>query len=811
MKKLGEGGMGEVYLAEDNQLGRKVALKVLPQSLSADLDRVRRFKQEARAVSALNHPNILTIFEIGEIDNTHFIVTEFIEGESLRERIADEKFSCREAIEICIQVGEALSAAHAAGITHRDIKPENVMLRRDGYVKVLDFGLAKLAEKPHPFAHHTAATRFETDAGVVMGTTHYMSPEQARGLKVDGRSDIFSLGIVMYEMLAGTAPFDGETPSDVMVAILDREPTPIASTLPDIHPELERILSKMLRKNAAERYQTALDLVVDLKNLRRQIDFEVELERSMSDERARLLTSDERISRSVPPVASSPDLPPPTSSFSRLQRFALAAILLFVLVSGGLGYVVFVRKGKPPEGLQGRTLAILPFHNLKPDPETNFLGFSLADAVITKLGYVRELTVRPSSAVDRYRNQMADPQKVGTELSVNTVLTGSYLKDGNDLRITAQLVDVEKNSILWRDTLDLKYEKLLTVQDRVAEEIVKGLKLNLSPTETAALRLDVPQNPAAYEYFLRGRDLIASTNYTAAIEMLEKSTELDPHYALAWAQLGRAYNANATRTFGGKEYYSRAQAAYDKALAINSENPEIRVYYAPLLTETNRVEEAIPLLRNVVKMAPNNARAHWELSYAYRYAGFLPESIAEGELAINIDPRLRNAIYNYYLYDGQYEKFLKGLRDRTDAPIFVFYDGLANLYLKNRARAIISFDRAYQMDSQVVFAQIGKAISYGLEGNAKAGVELLRETEHQIAQRGVSDGETLYKAAQAYAVLNEKPSALRMLRLTIENGFFCVPYFENDELLNSIRNEAEFKSLLAKAKERHLDFKRRFF
>lgn len=473
-----------------------------------------------------------------------------------------------------------------------------------------------------------------------------------------------------------------------------------------------------------------------------------------------------------------------------------------------------MRKKRDSRGAQQpRTLAILPFRNLKQDAETDFLGFSLADAIITKLGYVSTLTVRPSSYIDKYRNQIIDPQSVAQELNVNTLLTGGFVREGDDLRITAQLVDVSTNEILWRDELDVKYENLLSVQDRVAQKIIDGMQLRLSPAESERLKLDVPRSPLAYEYYLRGVDLYSTSQFQLAREMLEKSVELDPNYAPSWAHLGTTYAASASFQFGGREYYRKAQQAYERALALNPEQIEARIFTANTFTDTNRVEQAVPLLRAALQTNPNTALAHWELGYAYRFAGILEESIAEGEQARRIDPGVKrnSSAFNSYLYIGEYEKFLQSLPDREDAAFIIFYRGLGNYYLKNRERAVADLDRAYELDPSLLQAQIGKALSYSLTGQQAKGLSLLSETEKRVEAQGVSDAEAIYKMAQAYAVLGDKTSALRLLGRSIEGGFFCYPYFINDALLENLRNEPEYTALMEQARRRHEEFKRKFF
>ncbi len=472
---LGEGGMGQVYLARDARLKRRVAVKILSPQLTQNAQALRRFEHEAQSASALNHPSILTIFEFGESDGIHFMVSEFVEGQTLRERLEAGSISVPEALDIASQVAGALCVAHEAGIIHRDIKPENIIIRPDGLVKLLDFGIAKLAE--NHVLHPTAGLAL-TIAGLVMGTLKYMSPEQARGITIDRRTDIYSLGAVLYEMLAGREPFQGATTSDLIAEILKSDPPPLEGPAPNVYPELQSILSKAMCKDRSARYQTIGDFSRDLLKLKRDIEFHAHEDSTSAVARS----SGRRPISSLPQEDERPrTVWSRAAAFLSPFRILLALAVLAAVVAGCLYFLRKPAAGPPPAQL--RTFAILPFQNLKPDPATDFLGFSLADALTTKLAYVNALSVRPSSAVDKYRNQAVDPRKAGAELQVDTLLTGSYVKDGNELRITTQLVDIKADRIVWQDTLDLNYDKLLTVQDRVTQEIVNGLALHLSPAE----------------------------------------------------------------------------------------------------------------------------------------------------------------------------------------------------------------------------------------------------------------------------------------------------------------------------------------
>jgi serine/threonine protein kinase/tetratricopeptide (TPR) repeat protein len=784
LSTLGSGGMGRVYLAEDERLGRKVALKTLAPRFIHSTRALARFEQEARAASALNHPNILTIYEVGRFEEAHFIASEFVDGVTLRDKMAGGKLDIDAALDIAIQVAAGLATAHAARIEHRDIKPENIIVRHDGLVKIVDFGIAKLSREPTA-EEAWGAPRLPTQAGltlpgVVLGTARYMSPEQARGIPLDFRSDIFSLGAVMYEMIAGRPAFEGETTSDVIAEILSSDPPPLEQAAGDAPGELCAIVGRAMSRSAAAR-PAAGELLSSLRAFKRDREFSKHAE-------GRLLPQ------------------------SRRTFFTRPVFIGLVLCGvAGAGYLGWSRWAKPqPPAV--RSLAILPFQNLKPDPSTDFLGFSLADAAITKLGYISSLTLRPSTAVERYRNRIIDPRDAARELNVNTLLAGTYIKDGDELRITTQLIDVRADRIMWRDTIDIKYEKLLTVEDLVARQIINGLELTLSPTEAGRVQVSEPIGHPAYERYLRGVDLYARNDFVGAIQVLEESAGMDPGYALTWAHLGRAYSASASLEFGGREYYVKAQKAYEKALQLNPALIEPRVWMANLSTDLGRAEQAVPLLRSVLVSNANSAEAHWELGYAYRFGGMLEESVRECETARSIDPevKINNSALNSYFYLGRYDSFLASL-PAIDSVYILFYRGLGGHYKGDDASALADWDRAFAQDPSLLQAEIGEAMADAVRGQNGDGLKVLRETESKIVGRGVTDAEGIYKVAQAFAMLGDRASALRLLRRSIEGGFFCYPYFESDPLLKNVRGEGEFPGLMELARKRHERFRGEFF
>jgi serine/threonine protein kinase len=771
VRMLGSGGMGEVYLAEDITLKRKVALKMLPPHLTHDPVALERLGQEARVVSALNHPNILTVFEFCHVQGRHFLVTEFVEGDTVREIVKRGPLEQSKAVDIAAQTATALTAAHASGVIHRDIKPENIIVRPDGCVKVLDFGIAKLAEPSSPLLGSSSADMpTQTMTAALFGTPRYMSPEQARGSKVDERSDLFSLGAVLYEMLTGKAAFSGDTHSDLIADILRGEPAPVARYAPKAARRLQAIVMRLLAKDRTERYQSAASLLAALERFSRRAD---------------------------------------DGMLPRLSvRLAAASFVVAVLA---VLAVFLIREAKRPKTTDLRSVAVLPFRNLSPDASTDFLGFSLADALIAQLGYVKALTVRPSSAIGRYREAPADLHHAAHELNADMLLTGTYLKNGANLRITTRLIGFHPDAVLWQNTFDVKYDRVSTVQDRVAQMVITGLQLRLAPDEQLRMSSDPPGNNLAYEYYLRGVDLYSTSNFGGAIQMFEKATALDANYAPAWAYLGRAYTTNASLQFGGRDQYRLAESAYEKAIALNPVFPAPRVYMANLFTDTGRVEAAVPLLRVAVESSPNDAEAHWELGYAYRYGGLLKESEKECALARRLDPevKINSSALNTYLYLFEYDKFLKSL-PANDSPLLVFYHGFGLYYKHQYAEATTDFDRAFELDPELLPAQVGKALSDGLQHRNAAGLARLRETEDRIVTRGVRDAEAMYKVAQAYALLGDSEAALRMLWGSSTGGFFCYSYIADDPLLNSLRGSPEFARVLEVVKQRADQFARRF-
>ena len=573
---LGKGGMGEVWLAADAQLGRRVAVKLLPDEFTSDAKRVRRFTQEARAASALNHPNILTIHEIGTftIDavTAHYIITEYVEGETLRERmksLPEGQLPIAVAVEFASQITAALTAAHEAGIIHRDIKPENVMVRWDGLVKVLDFGLAKLTEERNndaakqrrgeddpillaPPPHSSVPSSFHTASGMIMGTPRYMSPEQARGEKVDARSDIFSLGAVLYELVAGRPPFAGVSISEMLAAILRDAPPPLTTYAPATPPELQRIVDQALQKNREGRYQTMPELLADLKRLQRQLERQDELpdkSSHVSEEETTAILNDTvgLPTQALKPAQSTNEqvAARQESFFDKLKRHKLVVALTLMLLLSAVAAAVYFN---PFIGRESAidSLAVLPFVNVGANSDAEYLSDGITDSLINGLSQLPKLKVMSRNSVFRYKGKETDAQQVGNALGVRAVLTGKVTQRGDDLLVSAELVDVRDNSHLWGAQYTHKLSDLLAVQAELSRDISQQLRLKLSSADQQRLAKRGTENPEAYDLYLKGRyDMNAATSegHKRGAEYFKQAVEKDPRFAPAYAGLAVYYAA----------------------------------------------------------------------------------------------------------------------------------------------------------------------------------------------------------------------------------------------------------------------------
>ena len=711
--------MGEVYLAEDRRLGRKLALKILPAEFTRDPDRVARFEQEARAASALNHPNIITIYEVGEHEGAHFIATEFVEGRTLRQLSPPGGMPLGEALEVAIQVAGALQAAHEAGITHRDIKPENVMIRPDGYVKVLDFGLAKLTEKSDPKidpakVDKEAATvlRPKTDPGTVMGTVTYMSPEQARGLSVDARSDIFSLGVMLYEMVAGRPPFEGSTSSDVIAAILVREPAPISRLVAGVPSEFEWSLNKALRKERDDRYETVRSLLSDLKLLKSRLDFESALARAGQ-----------------------------TQSLFGISDEARAEIgeALTAEISGFVDDVI----ASPIRRSSGRaidSLAILPLANDGADAEMEYLGDGITESIINSLTQLPQLRVIPRSTVFRYKGRNVDPEEIGRELGVRAVLTGRILQLGDSLIVKTELVDVDRHTQLWGEQYRRSFTDIFSLQDDISQEISGKLRLQLSGEERQKLVKRHTDNTEAYRLYLKGRHFVHKRTpdwIKKGVECFLQAIDLDPNYALAYAGLAEAYGFLASSTGGQppREAYPKAKAAATKALELDETLGEAHctLGFFRLLYDWD-FAAAENEFRRAIELSPNFANAWDGFGFYFKATGQSEASIRSCQRAQELEPLslfiTLSLAWSYYFarqYDRAMEQGAKALDMDPNFGFAYWHRGMAYIQQKRFGDAITALRKAISLSGPAT-----TFISYLGYANARLGKS--REARQMIAQ-----------------------------------------------------------------------------
>lgn len=816
VSKLGAGGMGEVYLAQDTKLDRKVALKVLPPDVAADQTRMRRFVQEAKAASALNHPNIITIHEIEEIDSMKFIVTEFIDGETLRQRIG-AGMKPVETLEIAIQAASALAAAHAARIIHRDIKPDNIMVRRDGYVKVLDFGLAKLTEPKDSLTDLDAATKamVHTGEGTVMGTAFYMSPEQAKGTKVDERTDLWSLGAVLYEMVSGRMPFVGETATETISLILQKEPVPLTHYSREVPAELERIVNKALTKNCEERYQSAKDLLIDLRNLRRKLEFDAEIDRTTPPElRAAQLTRSTTEVLNTPAstsgAATNPtaDATHPASSaeyiVSGLKEHKLAALVTAIVLGVAVVAVItYVRRQSAAASID--SIAVLPFENLSVDADTEYLSDGLAESLIYRLSQLPNLRVTPTSVVRPYKSKQADAVKAGNELGVRAVLQGRITQRGDNLTISAELVDVQYNKLLWGEQYDRKMSDLLATQREIAREIVGKLRLKVSGEEKGLAKHYTESNEA-YQLYLRGRfywNKRTEEGMQKSLEYYQQAIERDPNFALAFSGLADSYDllgaADASGGMAPHDAMPKAKAAALRALEIDDTLAEPHVSLAHVKYYYDRDwPTAEREYKRAIELNPNYPTAHQWYAVFLMSAGRFDEALAENTRAQQLDPlslpinmTLGWVLLNARQYDQSAEQLRKTME--MDPNFLLAHHRLGLVYEQQRKyeEAIAEFKQVVKLSPGKPLGIATLARAYALSGNRAEAQKGLTELQELSKRRYVSSA----SIALIYAALGDKDQAFVWLEHADKQRDANLARLIVDPRFDSLRSDPRFDDL----------------
>jgi eukaryotic-like serine/threonine-protein kinase len=822
LQTLGKGGMGEVFLAEDTKHhDRKVALKLLPPDMTEDETRLRRFRQEARAILALNHPNILTIYEIGEEGSLYFIATEFIDGLTLRTFLARNHMEVEKALDVAIQVAAALDAAHTAGIVHRDIKPENIMLRTDGYVKVLDFGLAKLGEKNAvtETGHDPEAVTVplsDTDPGAVIGTTGYMSPEQARGLGVDARTDIFSFGVVLYEMVAGRAPFSGETKNDIIALLLNRDPLPLARFAPAAPLELQRIVAKALAKDKDERYQTVKDLLIDLRGLKKDLEFATRLERSADPglstsaghrQSGHLSFETGQGIHSSSPAARTDEMraaratATATGSFFGVGGRRLAVVLALIALAVALGAAVFYfTRGEKTIN----SVAILPFVNGSHNPNAEYLSDGLTESIISSLSQLPNMKVMSRSAVFRYKGQNLDAQEVGRKLGVGAVLMGTVDQIGDSLVIKTELIDVSDGSQLWGEQYNRKLSDLIAVQQEISWKISKKLRLRLTGEEEKRITKHYTDNTDAYQLYLKGRyfwNKRGKDSLNQGIRSFQEAIKIDPAYALAYSGMADSYALLADiGAVAPNEAMPRAKTAAERAIEID---PELAEGYTSMgfvkLSYDWDWPSAERDFKRALDLNPNYATAHqWYASYLLQM-GRYEDATEEIKQAQQLDPLslIINANKGYYLYfarqyDAAIEQYRRTLEIDPNFGVGRFYLAQAYVQKKMYAEAIAEFQKLRSSPGEDLETAAALAYAYARSGRREEAQKILAEMIELQKSRYVSP---LY-IATVHTGLENQDAAVEWLNKAYDARHPGLVLIRIDPMFDGLRGDRRFQELL---------------
>jgi serine/threonine protein kinase len=771
--KLGGGGMGIVYEAEDLKLGRHVALKFIPENLAGDPKSLERFTREARAASQLNHPNICTIHGIEDNNGHPFIVMEKLDGESLKQCISGHAMEVDKVLDVGVQVADALVASHSKNIVHRDIKPANIFLTPSGQVKVLDFGLAKLVHNLGT-EDDAGADNSLTAVGVIPGTAVYMSPEQARSETVDARSDLFSFGVVMYEMATGKKPFTGNNSLVTLDAVLHSKPVPPRDLNLKIPIELEGIIGKAMEKDRNHRYQSAAEMKSDLALLKRETE-----------------------SGQIKSGTNTAKLRAATRTFGRNTRWqiyltlAMAGLLVTVLSAVGAWWY---KHREAVNAEQRNAIAVLPLQNMNGDFNIDYLRFALADELTSVLTYSRSLEVRPSSVTRRYVALDLDPKKVGQELRVGRLLSGSFRKQGDQLSVTLEAIDVPTDRLLWQANVMAKADDLIGLQEQLSTQVQHGLLPILGgaagATEAAASR---PKNQQAYDFYLRSVAVPHDPKPNKeAIKMLEWAVGIDPSYAPAWEALGQRYYYDSTFGGGGEEVFQRSNAAYERAVTLD---PNRTMAASNLIT--NRVERgelgrAYDAATDLVRRRPQSADAHFALSYVLRYAGMLDQSTQECNTARALDPG------NFAFRSCAWSFLEMGKTDR--AMDFVHLD--AGSEWAAWVTPYVYIAEGNMAEARATAKNMGTASSYHrplMEACTAAQrpadmAKIVRDAESSVMME--PDAEAWYHVGALMAACGQNEPALRLLRAAVQQNYCAHTALLDDPLLKDLRKDTAFNEVL---------------
>ena len=814
--------MGEVYRARDPRLNREVAIKVLPASFSNDPDRLRRFEQEAKAAGVLNHPNIIAVYDVGSYEGAPYVVSELLDGETLREVLSGGGLPPRKALDYALPIAQGLAAAHEKGIVHRDLKPENIFVTNDGRVKILDFGLAKLTRpeiEGGPATEAPTATA-GTEAGVVLGTLDYMAPEQARGKPADVRSDIFAFGAILYEMLSGSRAFHRDSAAETMSAILKEDPPDLSTANRNVSSGLERIVRHCLEKKPEQRFHSAHDLAFDLSA--------VAGESAREEPRSPLRTA-------------------PVLVGAVLAALVVVLGVLLLRTRGGPA----VRPGAPAS--DRKSIAVLPFQNLSPDPENAYFADGMTEDILTQLAKIRDLKVISRTSVMRYKGTQKPVKEIAAELGVATVLEGSVRRAGNQVRIVGQLVDARTDEHLWAETYDRELKDVFAIQSEVAQQIAAALRATLSPTEKRRIEQSPTRNLAAYDLYLKGREFYnhyRKADNEAAIELFQKALELDSGFALAYAGLGDAYGQRVQRfgfpqstlesslemsrkaialdpelaegykalglTYFAKGAYRESLDAYRRSVQINPNQVAATANIGFALWTLGRPDEALPWLLRGAELDPKSPPGLAGIAGCYAMLGDVGRAERWLKRSLELQPDLNQAhafLIWLYLQERRDEDALRQARYAMtllpDDPRLSYTLAIAELVTGNLPRARQLFEKVFTAfrGARIAPRTAGTGIETNLAylqlragGSAKAEALLAEslEADRRAAKEGNQDWSVPFDTACVHSLRGEKDEAFLWLDKAIEAGWRGWPLGTRSPLLDPLRSDPRLRRLEAR-------------
>jgi eukaryotic-like serine/threonine-protein kinase len=798
LEKIGSGGQGTVYKALDTKLNRTVVIKILPPELTQKTANFRRFEREAQLCSQLDHPNICTIYDFHSADGVFYIAMQYIEGKNVRQLVAGRPLELKSALSIAIQVTDALAYAHSKNIIHRDIKAGNIMVTESGQAKILDFGLAKLMEDENAEQHKGMDRTQITELGIPYGTATYAAPEQARGERADHRSDIFSTGVLLYEMLTGIWAFQGKTVIDVRHQVLYGTPRPLADMRKEsLPPELQQIVNKALAKDPKDRYQKIAAMRDELRNVLQRIAGP----QVMPGDTFTPGHADGSAVKRVLNWFTGKSTPEASSSAGRTPS-----------VSGSPSFTPDL--SLTATGTEKKSVAILPFQNLGRDPASSFYEFALADAVITELAQVRSIIVRPSSVIAKYQGKEIDPREAGKELRVHAVLSAGFLRAGDKLRVTAQLLDVLTGDILWSDRIDAEGSDILALQDGIAHRILEGLRLELTDLEAEKLGKRATDNPEAWEEYLRGRDNFArfifrtldAEDCDAAIANFKRAIELDPHFALAYSGLGACYANRVFKGLGEPEDYTYAEAAFSKAFFYDQNVVEARVLMVMIYMARGEKKKARSEIELLQKQFPNDGALYFVKGVMHRLDGEYDESLKAFEKLTRLDPAARAvAAYNrarIFIYKREFDRALeeldKGVRVEPNHPMLKIFRSGVYYYQGKHDEAINLIASVLKEHPRMDGIRPLYAEYLAGAGRHEEALENLTKEALIISK---SDHDMAYWVGSTYALLGDKDLAFKWLGKAVKLGNENKPHFERDTNLESLRDDPRWPELIEKMGE----------